>query len=425
MGLVQMSCAADPQREPGQGGMEDSRGGRARRADRLPAGAVPFAIFLPRGKRRSVRVWPNRFRARPRRRWASLRASWASSSWRRCSSGARRDCITIPRRSSGPTAKSQGCIARCTFPTILCISRSFISLPATSAFAISIRPSGASACWCAGISGIRKRARISALARREHSVLSDRDRLASREKAQYGAAQLDAWRTIQRAHAIANGVYVAAVNRVGYEGLSRDQGLEFWGSSFVADPFGQVIAEARPIAKRSWSPNAIRAASKMCAATGPSCATGASMPMQPILNRWLDRREPDQVKAAEAAPLLRMPAEWEPHEATWLAWPHEKSDWPGKFAPIPWLYGEIVRHLARVERVRILVADADAEQRVRRILRKVPRGPGRRRVSIITPPTAAGLATYCPLFVKNQTGEVAATRLALQRMGEIRQLEAR
>jgi N-carbamoylputrescine amidase len=63
------------------------------------------------------------------------------------------------------------------------------------------------------------------------------------EKAQYGAAQLDAWRTIQRSHAIANGVYVAAVNRVGYEG-PPEHGLEFWGSSFVADPFGQVIAQA-------------------------------------------------------------------------------------------------------------------------------------------------------------------------------------
>ena len=63
------------------------------------------------------------------------------------------------------------------------------------------------------------------------------------EKAQYGAAQLDAWRTIQRSHAIANGVYVAAVNRVGYEG-PPDHGLEFWGSSFIADPFGQVIAQA-------------------------------------------------------------------------------------------------------------------------------------------------------------------------------------
>jgi N-carbamoylputrescine amidase len=62
------------------------------------------------------------------------------------------------------------------------------------------------------------------------------------EKAQYGVAQHDAWRTIQRAHAIANGLYVAAVNRVGYEG-PPEHGLEFWGASFVADPFGQVLAE--------------------------------------------------------------------------------------------------------------------------------------------------------------------------------------
>jgi len=63
------------------------------------------------------------------------------------------------------------------------------------------------------------------------------------EKQQFGAAQHDAWRTIQRAHAIANGVYVAAVNRVGFEG-PPEHGLEFWGASFVADPFGQLIAEA-------------------------------------------------------------------------------------------------------------------------------------------------------------------------------------
>ena len=63
------------------------------------------------------------------------------------------------------------------------------------------------------------------------------------EKAQYGAAQHDAWRTMQRAHAIANGVYVAAVNRVGHEGPSEG-GLEFWGRSFVSDPFGVVLSEA-------------------------------------------------------------------------------------------------------------------------------------------------------------------------------------
>jgi N-carbamoylputrescine amidase len=70
------------------------------------------------------------------------------------------------------------------------------------------------------------------------------------EKEQFGVAQHDAWQTIQRAHAIANGVYVAVVNRVGFEqgdirgNKASGQGLEFWGGSFIADPFGRVIAQA-------------------------------------------------------------------------------------------------------------------------------------------------------------------------------------
>ncbi|HEV3121064.1 MAG TPA: carbon-nitrogen hydrolase [Isosphaeraceae bacterium] len=63
------------------------------------------------------------------------------------------------------------------------------------------------------------------------------------EKAEFGAAQLDAWETMQRSHAIANGVFLAAVNRVGHEG-PRSGGLEFWGRSFVADPFGRILARA-------------------------------------------------------------------------------------------------------------------------------------------------------------------------------------
>ena len=65
------------------------------------------------------------------------------------------------------------------------------------------------------------------------------------EKQQYGAQQLDAWTTIQRSHAIANGCWVAAVNRVGFEQLSGEgAGIEFWGHSFVCDPFGVIVAEA-------------------------------------------------------------------------------------------------------------------------------------------------------------------------------------
>jgi N-carbamoylputrescine amidase len=64
------------------------------------------------------------------------------------------------------------------------------------------------------------------------------------EKEEFGLAQMDAWRTAQRAHAIANGVYVASANRVGFEDEPGTNGIEFFGHSFISDPFGRVIAEA-------------------------------------------------------------------------------------------------------------------------------------------------------------------------------------
>ena len=76
-------------------------------------------------------------------------------------------------------------------------------------------------------------------------------------------------------------------------------------------------------------------------------------------------RTPSQLPAALG---YRMTAEWEPHAATWIAWPHNRSDWPGKFETIPWIYAEIVRHLARVERVNILVENESAEAKARAVL---------------------------------------------------------
>ena len=64
------------------------------------------------------------------------------------------------------------------------------------------------------------------------------------EKAEFGEAQYDAWRTIQRSHAIANGVYVAAPNRIGHEDEPGTDGLNFFGHSFIADPFGRYVTEA-------------------------------------------------------------------------------------------------------------------------------------------------------------------------------------
>jgi len=103
-----------------------------------------------------------------------------------------------------------------------------------------------------------------------------------------------------------------------------------------------------------------------------------------------------------------MPAEWEPHQATWLAWPHERSDWPGKFAPIPWVYGGIVKHLARVEKVRILVQDATTEKSARRVLGKC--AVDMSAVEFFRWPTnRSWTRDYSPIFVRDDKGEVAIT----------------
>jgi agmatine deiminase len=112
-------------------------------------------------------------------------------------------------------------------------------------------------------------------------------------------------------------------------------------------------------------------------------------------------------------PGFRMPAEWEPHEATWLAWPHNPEDWPGKFSAIPWLYAEIVRLLAARELVHILVEDAKARQRVMRILERA--GADLDQVSLhLWPTDRSWTRDTGPIFVRkdgvrNTEGKVAIT----------------
>src|SRR2546429_6808827 len=103
---------------------------------------------------------------------------------------------------------------------------------------------------------------------------------------------------------------------------------------------------------------------------------------------------------------FRMPAEWEPHEATWLGWPHEITDWPGKFAVIPWAFAEIVRHLSRVERVFLLVENRAAESRVRTMLKKSEANLD--AVDFFRIPTDRGwMRDTGPICVRNEAGEVA------------------
>ena len=190
--------------------------GGQRRPGRLPAGIVPLAIFLPARRRRPVRPG----RAVPGPTTEAL-APWprtaASSSSARFSSAAPRRLPQHRRWSSMPTARCSASTAKCTSRTTRCTTRNSTSRPATWASAPSIRASGGLRRWSAGTSGIpRRRGWRLFTARRFCSIPPPSAGI--RGEGGIGAAQHDAWRTIQRSHAIANGVYVAAVNRVGYEG---------------------------------------------------------------------------------------------------------------------------------------------------------------------------------------------------------------
>src|SRR4029077_11885683 len=85
---------------------------------------------------------------------------------------------------------------------------------------------------------------------------------------------------------------------------------------------------------------------------------------------WLLLLSSPPMKPAPSNPRYRMPAEWEPHASTWLAWPHYRKDWPGKFVPIPWVYAEIIRHLGRHERIDLIVNNTASEKQARKVLAK-------------------------------------------------------
>ncbi len=99
----------------------------------------------------------------------------------------------------------------------------------------------------------------------------------------------------------------------------------------------------------------------------------------------------------------RMPAEWEPHAATWLAWPHNRSDWPGKFDAIPWVFADIIRHLARAEDVNLIVASAREKKLAQAVLRRSHVDTKRVKFHV-WPTNRIWTRDSGPIFVKNQSG---------------------
>ncbi len=98
-----------------------------------------------------------------------------------------------------------------------------------------------------------------------------------------------------------------------------------------------------------------------------------------------------------------LPAEWEPHAATWLGWPHNASDWPGKFAVIPWVYGEMARKISAGEKISLLVRHKKDEAHAAHIFKKV--GVDLRKITFVTHPTNRGWTRDTgPIFIKSQIG---------------------
>jgi agmatine deiminase len=165
----------------------------------------------------------------------------------------------------------------------------------------------------------------------------------------------DAWKTVQRAHAIENGVHVAAVNRIGGEGK-----LQFWGGSFVCDSFGTVLAEAGTeeevlVVKVDLDKN------------------------EQIREGWgfLRNRRPDTYKllteSAGKTPRelgYHMPAEWEQHDAIWLAWPHDPTTFTSGIEKVEQTYVEIIKHLHKDERVNLFVKDQNMKKNTSEMLKK-------------------------------------------------------
>ncbi|WP_342349411.1 agmatine deiminase family protein [uncultured Nitrospira sp.] len=131
---------------------------------------------------------------------------------------------------------------------------------------------------------------------------------------------------------------------------------------------------------------------------------GREMDPEDSHSRTFSNQEKVPLKARGSKLDFRMPAEWERHEATWLGWPHNTKDWPGKMGAISWVYGEMVRKISGGETVRILVNDKDHELKARRVLAKV--GVDMTRIQFFRVPTNRGWARdFGPIFVKRDQPE--------------------
>jgi agmatine deiminase len=198
---------------------------------------------------------------------------------------------------------------------------------------------------------------------------------------------LNAWITIQRAHAIANAVHVAVTNRVGTEGQ-----VTFWGNSFVTNAFGRILKKAGTkeetvLADLDVSQNArIREGWRFTKNRRPDTYAALIEPVRPDL---------------PARDGYAMPAEWEKHDATWLAWPEDRVTFPNRIDRVRKRFVEIMAHLTRGEDVQLAVRSKETQSHVRALLKAG--GVDLRRVNFhVWDYADVWFRDYGPAFVVNR-----------------------
>lgn len=204
---------------------------------------------------------------------------------------------------------------------------------------------------------------------------------------------LNAWVTIQRGHAIANSVHVAVANRVGTEGQ-----VTFWGNSFVCNPFGKPIRKSGTkedvlLADLDISQNArIREGWRFTKNRRPDTYGALTEPVRPDI---------------PAQQGYSMPAEWEKHEATWLAWPEDRITFPNRLERVRKRYVEIIGHLTTGEDVHLSVKDNATKAKVRALLKAARVDLGKVRLHVWDY-ADVWFRDYGPTFVVNrETAKVA------------------
>jgi len=197
-----------------------------------------------------------------------------------------------------------------------------------------------------------------------------------------------AWENIQRSHAIANGIHVASINRTGTEG-----NIKFWGASFVCDAFGRLI-------KRASEQEEEVVVAELDISMNKRIQDGWGF-LRNRLPSTYDLINSHVLSETPKSLGYSMPAEWEKHDATWLAWPHDSVTFPRRVKKVEETYVQMILALHKNEFVNLFVTDLQAKERVTKLLKQ--KGVDLQRINFYLWDYAdVWFRDYGPIFVLNK-----------------------